>query len=289
MDWSAPSGAGRALVLPAALGTSPWAPGAPLARPLYPLITLTQRPALCAGLGTTMAAGLVAPVVDARAVDLGWQHCRLRLAYPFLRTIMRGWLAQGVRGTALVTWAPPVTARFGSRPRRYGRILRGATGLLWTARVMGALWVAPPLHPHNSWRASPLQWLDAYRYWYDPWCSFDSGLVLDVRALAVVGLPIPLPEPMAAELRPYVRCLCLADVPTTAQERALGWVPASRPWLGDAPFVPGRSPRYSVARWQAFVAQFPDVPLWVPGARTLDDVPPWIAELCPRPPVVRVR
>lgn len=265
----------RALVLPAArVGTSPWAPGGPPCRPLYRLGSMRRwapvRRRLFEAVRDSTIPADRAPIIDARVVSLS--VFATMDDYAVLRGLMRDHLPTGVRPTALVRWAPP--------GRRLRTTRRAPVAVYWTARVMGALWLVPDLHPHSRWPASPWQWLDAFHRWYEPVIGWDGGLVLDVRMLALAGVPIPLPPAMAEAFQPHVRCLCLADVPTRAQEDALGWPTTARPWLGDAPFLPGASPRYSTARWAAFVDQFPDAACWVPAARSPADVPPWLADRC---------
>jgi len=265
----------RILLVPSRAGTSPWAPGLGPVRPVWTL-TLLRRyaPDLRNPLYRAIANGTIpldrSPVLDVRQLTLRLHTAQDRYWYSHLRGVYARYLPHGVRLAAMVTWGEPSKV-----PRWPSR---------WGPRAMGALWVWPAMHPHSRWLLSVDAWVDSYQRWFDPVLGFDSGVVLDTRMLALAGVPIPLPPAMVDRLRPLVRCLSLADVPEAHAAAVGGWAPGSRPWLAEAPWLPGTSGRYRWARWQAFLDQFPDVPVYVPAVRTAADVPPWVREAVPAAP-----
>jgi hypothetical protein len=122
---------------------------------------------------------------------------------------------------------------------------------VWLQVPMTSHW--PPMVPLASF-ADPL-WLDHL--------PRGSGLVLDTRHLACLGLPLPLPDVLAEALRPLVVAVTLADMPTRAALTRAGYPVTADPHFAT-PWPPASSPRWSRARWRAMVAQWRHVPLRVP-------------------------
>jgi hypothetical protein len=259
----------RVLAMPSRAGTSPWAPGVGPVRPVWTLTSLRRfAPVVRNGLYRAIADGTIpldrSPVLDVR--QLSWAMVGTDpYWYSHLRGVYARYVPHGVRLASMVTWAAPTNRRAG--------LWRGSR---WSPRSMGALWIWPALHPHTRWGLSVDHWVDSYQTWFAPLLGPDGGVVLDTRMLALAGEPIPLPTAMVEVLRPIVRCLSLADIPTPRQQATFRWPETSRAWLGPSPWVPGTGGRYSRARWLALLDQFPDVPVYLPGAPTLDQVPAWV-------------